>query len=112
MAVDAYAWHRAAMAGKKPPVHSEPECGWFLRPVGKDGKEKVFLPASVYWERQIDEETGEVLGDDVLRCDVGGVLCDPVAAWLWISKRPISEAEYNARIAAIFRDVQWEEEIQ
>jgi hypothetical protein len=104
MSVDPYAWHRSALAGNKPPLHTTPECGWFLRPIGKVGNERQFLPASVYWERQIDPETGEILGDDILRCEVGGVQCEPEEEWLWISKRPISEAEYMERIAALFRD--------
>lgn len=106
--VDPYAWHAAAMAGLKPPVHSDPECGWFLRYTGTDGKEmnyeRHYLPASVYWERQIDPETGEILGDDILRCDIGGVFVDPEAAWISIAKRPISEDEYMTRLSALFRD--------
>lgn len=92
------------MAGKKPPVHSTPEVGWFLRYIGMAGNERQYLPASVYWQRQIDEETGEILGDDILRCDVGGVLVDPEEAWLSIAKRPISEQEYMTRLSALFRD--------
>lgn len=85
-------------------MHSTPECGYFLRPVGKEGNERKFLPAAIYWERQIDPETGEVLGDDILRCDVGGALCDPDEAWLWLAKRPISKEEYDERISELFRD--------
>lgn len=92
------------MAGLKPPVHSEPEAGWFLRYTGMQGNERQYLPASVYWERNIDPETGEVLGDDILRCDVGGVAVDPEDAWLSIAKRPISEDEYMTRLSALFRD--------
>lgn len=94
MTTDVYVWHRAMLAGEKPPTYSTPEAGWYLHK-GFYG----MVPASIYWEGPIDPETGELVGDEVLRCEIGGVQNDPVEAWTWIAKRPISRAEYDERMA-------------
>lgn len=96
MTPDVFAWHRAMLAGEKPPTYSTPECGWFLH--------KSFyglVPASIYWEGQIDPETGELLGDEVLRCEIGGVQMDPLEAWSWLAKRPIPKDEYERRLGEL-----------
>src|SRR6185312_6599604 len=95
---DAYAWHAKAMAGENPPVTYEPQCGWFVK---RDSKDGPFIPCSIYLEQPIDEETGELLGDEVLLCECGGVQCDPMEAWTWLAKRPISKSEYDCRLAEL-----------
>lgn len=94
---DQYAWHRSALAGEKPAVTFEPQPGWFLR---KD--ESGFMtPCSIWLEQPIDETTDELLGDEELCCECGGVSCDPTEAWSWLAKRPVSKDEYLARMAAL-----------
>ncbi len=97
MAGDPYDWHRRALAGEKPPIHTEPECGYFLSKVGT-GK---FLPASIYWEPHLDEN-GERIADDVLRAEVGGANRDPEEVWLYLARRPVSKDEYDQYLAAMF----------
>ena len=94
---DPYTWHRAALAGEKPPIHTEPECGWFLYKAGA-GK---FLPASIYWEPQTDED-GNRIGDDILRAEVGGASRDPEEIWVYLAKRPVSKSEYDQYLEAMF----------
>ena len=97
---DPYKWWKDALAGKKPPVYSEPECGYFLYK-SKDG----MIPASIYWEIiLLDRETGERLCDDELRCEVGGVEADPWETWLFLAKRPIPQAEYEQRLAGLINN--------
>ena len=67
---DPYSWHKAALAGERPPIHTEPECGWFLFKSQTNG----MVPASIFWASpEVDEETGEILSDQELRCEIGGV---------------------------------------
>jgi hypothetical protein len=94
---DPYTWHKRAIAGEKPPIHTTAECGWFLYK-SQDG----MVPASIFWESpEIDPETGEILADQELRCEIGGVAADPQEMWLWLAKRPISKSEYEQRLAAL-----------
>lgn len=103
----AYEWHRKAMAGENPAVTYEPQCGFYLKrdpppldpvtrePVGKG----PFVPCSIWLEQPVDDETGELLGDEVLLCECGGVETDAAEAWSWLAKRPISKEEYDRRSA-------------
>lgn len=89
-----YAWHRAALAGHRPPIHDgDPQCGWFKTRLVKGGP---FVPASISITRDIDPETGELASPERLICEVNGQPRDPVSAWSSICKSPITRAEYRA----------------
>lgn len=105
MKIDPLEWHRKKMAGEAAATTTTPECGWFLRPVGKVGKETKYLPASIYWEPRVNDD-GERVNDDILRCEVGGAQVDPEEEWLFIAKRPISKDEYDMRTVALFTDTE------
>jgi hypothetical protein len=86
-----YAWHRAALAGRRPPVHEgDPHCGWYKTRLVKGGP---FVPASISITREVDAN-GELTCDEKLVCEVNGERRDPARAWLSICKNPISRAEY------------------
>lgn len=89
---DLYAWHRAALAGLKPQVTHEPQCGFFRRRLVKGGP---LVPCQIWLDQPIDEETGELIGDEVLRCEVDGRERDAVDEWSWICADPITEAEFR-----------------
>lgn len=101
----AYAWHRKALAGDKPQVTNEPQCGWFVRRLIRNGP---FVPASIYFEAEVDPDTGELLGDETMRCEVAGEQRDPEDEWLWLASRPISEAEYAKLLGQIFTDAPYQ----
>lgn len=89
----AYAWWRAAISGRKPPLHdAEPQCGFYARRLVKGGP---IVPARIWLDRAIDDETGELIGDETMLCKVGDVQCDVDTQWIWLAAKPISEAEYN-----------------
>jgi hypothetical protein len=93
-----YDWHRRALAGEKPPVwESEPKCGWYLARLEARGD---LVPGSVWMDQPTDPETGELCGDEVLRCEIGGECRNPIDAWTWLAKRPVSYQEYRSRIRA------------
>lgn len=85
------AWHRAALAGRSQQITHEPQCGWFKRKLVKDG---VFVPARIWMVQEIDPETGELLSDEILQCEVNGVMTDPEEAWSWLCANPITEQEF------------------
>ncbi len=98
-----YDWHRRALAGEKPPVwEAEPQCGWFVRSFSDRG---TLFPAMIFVEREICEETGELLSDEKLRCitaqpgdgwpSIAGHDVDPYETWIDLAKRPISKEEYH-----------------
>lgn len=92
-------WHRRALSGEKVPYHEdEIHCGWYVRRLEYRGP---FFPCRIFWEGVRDPETGELVEDEKLRCEVAGQRRDPAEEWVWISARPISEAEYNALISEL-----------
>lgn len=104
---DAWEWHRAALAGENPSVTYEPQVGYFVRrdkpPLDPETRQPVgvgnFIPCSIWLEQPVDDATGELLGDEVLLCECGGVLADPAEMWTWLAKRPISKEEYERLLA-------------
>lgn len=78
-----------------PIVEGEPCCGWYKVRLHRDG---VFVPARIFLEQRIDE-TGELLADERLRCQIGDEMVDPVAAWPTLCSRPIPASEYAYLVA-------------
>lgn len=104
-----YDWHSRAMRGEKQPVHeSEPHCGWFVRSYSYRG---LLYPAMIFMEQPIDEDTGELCGDERLRCvvarpsdswpTVAGHEADPLEEWTYLARMPISKSEYTALMTQI-----------
>lgn len=104
-----YEWHSAAMRGEKVPIwEGEPRCGWFVRSFADRG---VLYPGMIFVEREICEETGELLSDEKLRCvvaqpgdgwpSIAGHECDAYEEWLYLAKRPISKEEYTALMTQV-----------
>lgn len=98
-----HAWHAAALRGLRPVNDGTPQCGWYKRRLVRGG---VFVPARIWMVQDICPETGELLSDEVLRCEVNGLSGDPEDAWTWISGHPVTEQEFRylaARIAFAIR---------
>lgn len=98
-----YAWHSKALRGLNPVLDGTPQCGWFKRKLVKGG---VFVPARIWMFQDIDLDTGELLSDEIMQCEVNGSYADPEDAWSWICGHPIPEAEFHyltARIAHALR---------
>lgn len=88
---DALQWWRDTLDGKNPPVTTTPEAGWFVMKA-----HGTMIPASIWWESpQVDEETGEILADQVLCAEVGGKEMNPDDIWLSVAKRPVERCEYE-----------------
>lgn len=93
------AWYRNALAnGRRAWAgaggNEEPECGWFEK------RGQPFSAARIWLAQEIDEETGELMADEVLRCEVNGRSRDPDREWQWLCGNPISEAEFHYRMAS------------
>lgn len=94
-----YDWHSRALRGLAPPVNdSTPMCGYFKRKLVKGG---VMVPARIWMFQDICPETGELLSDEVLQCEVNGAWADPEEAWSWICSNPITEQEFRYLAARI-----------
>lgn len=86
-----YRWHALALQGLERVTDDTPQCGWFKRKLVKGG---VFVPARIWMFQDICIETGELLSDEVLQCEVNGRFADPDDAWSWLCGNPITEQEY------------------
>jgi hypothetical protein len=89
---EAYAWHRAALAGDEPATDDTPQCGWFKRKMVRGGP---WVPARIWLFSEIDDATGELVTDEILQAEVGGRFADPEDLWPWVCGNPISEQDYR-----------------
>lgn len=88
-----YAWWLAAVSGERLPTHeNEVHCGLFKKRLVARGP---WVPASIYIERTVCPETGELLSDEKLRCEINGHPADPFEAWVWLAKHPVDQTEYD-----------------
>lgn len=100
-----YAWHWKALHGSSPVNDGTPQCGFYKRKMVKGG---VFVPARIWMSQDICPETGELLTDEVLLCEVNGQPADPEDAWSWICANPITEQEFRYLSARIEHAARYE----
>jgi hypothetical protein len=104
-----YRWHSAALRGEKQPVfESDPMCGWYVRSYSYRG---LLYPGMIFMHQPIDEETGDLCGDEELRCvvvrpgddwsSIAGHEADPLEEWTYLARMPISKSEYTALMTQI-----------
>jgi hypothetical protein len=104
---DLYDWHSRALRGLASVHDSTPHCGWFKRRLVKGG---VFVPARIWMAQDICPETGELLSDEILLCEVNSAYADPEEAWSWICSNPITEQEFRYLTARIDHAIRHEPE--
>lgn len=96
----AYRWHSEAIRGvfgdDVEYLGEEPQCGWFKRRLVRHGP---FVPARIWLDQCIDPETGELVADEAMLCEVDGQWADAEVQWQSLCGNPISEAEYNYLMA-------------
>jgi hypothetical protein len=92
-------WWRDALTGFGSIVAKalEPQCGFYKRRLVHGGP---FVPVRIYLEQEIDEATGELMADEVMRCEVNGERADPVEQWPRLWNNPIPESEFEYMTAA------------
>lgn len=91
MSRDDREWWRAAIAGDRPAITSEPRAGFYKRRLVKGGP---FVPVAIWFERELDE-AGDLLSDEVVKCTVDGRLADVDSTWSYCAGSPITEAEFD-----------------
>ena len=100
------AWHRNALrgvCGDDLPVHGEdPQAGWFKCKMVKGGP---WVPARIWLYQPCDEETEDLVGDEILQCEINGKFADVEQAWLRLCHNPITQQEFNFMTA----DAAWSE---
>lgn len=89
---EAYSWYNLVMAGASPAINQEAQCGFFKRRLVKGGP---WVPARIWLDSDICQETGELMSDETLQCDVNGAWADADEQWPWLCANPISCAEFN-----------------
>ncbi|NJM13184.1 MAG: hypothetical protein HC889_16125 [Synechococcaceae cyanobacterium SM1_2_3] len=94
---DALAWWRAALAGQKPAITSEPHPGYYRRRLVKDGP---WVPVAIWLDQQLDAD-GELTQPERLLCAVNGKRADPAEEWLWVCNNPVSYYDYAAMVERV-----------
>jgi hypothetical protein len=91
-------WWESAVAGEDPPVYEdEPQSGFYAVRKFSYGAwaQGPFIPARVWWESEIDPETGELMSPEECRAEIDGVFVNPWRSWTWLARRPIPESEWR-----------------
>lgn len=99
-AAAALRWHTQALNDKALHLdievdYDEPQCGWFLTRMRRGGP---FVPARIFLEQEVGDD-GELLSDEILRCEINGNLHDPHEAWIWMCHEPIEQPAYDYLMA-------------
>lgn len=82
-AAELLAYWRECMSGGAPPIHDGlPQCGWYKLRLVKGGP---WVSVRIYVDRQIDPESGELLGPETFRAIVGGEARDPARIWTFLT---------------------------
>lgn len=91
---DQFAWWRDALDGfsKIIGVMNLPQCGFYRRKFVHGGP---FVPARIWLEQEIDPDTGELVADEVMLCEVDGARRDPGEQWPRLWTEPITEVEFR-----------------
>jgi hypothetical protein len=89
---EAWQWYRDALAGKRPPITTEPHPGFYQRRLVRGG---VWVPVAIWLEQEIDPLTGELTSDEELLCLVNGEFADVDEVWTYCAGNPIAESEYR-----------------
>ena len=79
-----------------PEITTEPKCGWYRRRLVRGG---AWVPCRIWLDQPTDPETGELMGDERLRCEVAGKERDPEEEWLRLADHPIPKAEFDYMVA-------------
>lgn len=79
------------MAGKKPPITHEPQCGYFRRKMVRGGP---WVPVEIYLKYSTDMD-GDLVSPEVMVCNVNGKACDPEDQWTYVAGSPITLVEYE-----------------
>lgn len=95
---EAWQWYRDALAGKRPPITTEPHPGFFQRRLVRGG---VMVPVAIWIEQEIDPLTGELTSDEEMLCLVNGEFADAEDVWTYCAGNPIPESEYRFLVANI-----------
>ena len=74
----------------------DPQCGWFLARQSRGGP---LVPARIYLEQEVCPETGNLLSDEVLKCEINGREYDPEEQFPYLCGEPITEQAYNYLMA-------------
>lgn len=86
---DLFAWWREELAERGQRIPEEPQCGFYMRKLVKNGP---FVHARIFPDK--DEK-----GGDIIRCELGGKPVDPQAHWTALAMRPIREEDFHFEVA-------------
>lgn len=101
---EALAWWTEELAHPGQPVPQEPQCGYFRHRLVHGGP---WVGVRIWREPQLDPETGQPTGLELLRCNVGGKPRDPAALWVVVATKPIKLSEYEFKGAEAEHARKW-----
>lgn len=73
-------------------IPETPQCGFYQRRLVKGG---VFVPCRIWREPELDANTGQLTGMELILCTVGDWRRDPLAEWPRLAMAPIPDIEYR-----------------
>lgn len=95
--IDRSPWWEAAIAGRRTPILADdPQPGYYKRRLVRGG---IFVPARIWQVETRCIETGDLVADVQLLCEVSTGPADPYEQWPYLGKHPVPEADFRYRVA-------------
>lgn len=82
----------------EPPRIGDPQPGHYFRRYVRGG---VKIPVRIWIEDGDRDDAGNLMSDQIIRCEVAGEQADPFAAWLMCYGNPIPKAEHDYLLAVL-----------
>jgi hypothetical protein len=86
---------RALSGEREEIIEQEPHAGWWQIRLVKRGP---WVPVRIWLEQEIGED-GELLGPEVVKCEIDNAPGDPLTVWTWCCRNPIEEHHYRYLVA-------------
>lgn len=71
---------------------NDPRPGFYRKKLAKGG---VWVPVRIWITEAERDEAGDLLEDEIIRCEVDGEERDPFEVWPWVDEKSIDESEYR-----------------
>ena len=96
-------WHNQALSDMAMHLdiqvdYDDPQVGWFITRMTRGGP---MVAARIWLEQEVCADTGELLSDEVLKCEINGQEFDPIDGWQRVAAEPIDRSLFNFLTATV-----------
>ena len=95
---DPYEWWTEELSAPGQIIPEMPQCGYYERRIVQGG---VYVPCRIWREPEVDLDSSQPTGNDLLMCEVDGKRRDPLSEWASLAMRPVKRSHFEFEQADI-----------